>query len=100
MRKWCNEAGLPVCASHRLRQACATRLAEAVASEREIMAWTGNTSPKIVQIYAGKTRRGLLADHGVEKLIKNETSSKHDEPIPKVRQYELANSIKSATYVV
>lgn len=80
MRKWCDEAGLPDCASHGLRKACATRLAEAGASEREIMAWTGHTSPKMVQIYAGKARRGLLADNGFEKLIKNKTGSKLDEP--------------------
>ncbi|WP_074920847.1 site-specific integrase [Sedimentitalea nanhaiensis] len=37
-----------------MRKACATRLAEAGASEREIMAWTGRTSPQMVQVYAGK----------------------------------------------
>ncbi|MEO9781462.1 MAG: tyrosine-type recombinase/integrase, partial [Sedimentitalea sp.] len=45
MRKWCNAAKLPDCTSHGLRNACATRLAKAGASEREIMAWTGHTSP-------------------------------------------------------
>lgn len=42
VRKWCDVAGLPNCTSHGLRKACATRLAEAGASEREIMAWTGH----------------------------------------------------------
>jgi len=80
MRKWCDAAGLPECAAHGLRKACATRLAEAGATEREIMAWTGHTSPTMVQVYAGKARRGLLADHGFEKLIRNEQGSKVDEP--------------------
>lgn len=80
MRKWCNAADLPDCTSHGLRKACATRLAEAGASEREIMAWTGHTSPQMVQIYAGKARRGLMADEGYAKLRKNETGSRIDEP--------------------
>lgn len=80
MRKWCNAANLPDCSSHGLRKACATRLAEAGASEREIMAWTGHTLPQMVQIYAGKARRGLMADQGFAKLLQNETGSKTDEP--------------------
>lgn len=80
MRKWCNAAKLPDCTSHGLRKACATRLAEAGASEREIMAWTGHTSPQMVQIYAGKARRGLMADQGFAKLRQNETGSQIDEP--------------------
>lgn len=80
MRKWCNAANLPGSAAHGLRKACATRLAEAGASEREIMAWTGHTSPQMVQIYAGKARRGLMADQGFAKMRQNETGSKSDEP--------------------
>ncbi|MBK0327349.1 tyrosine-type recombinase/integrase [Rhodobacteraceae bacterium F11138] len=80
MRKWCDAAGLPACSAHGLRKACATRLAEAGASEREIMAWTGHSSPQMVQIYAGKARRGLMADQGFAKLIQNETGSNVDEP--------------------
>lgn len=49
-------------------------------TEREIMAWTGHNSPTMVQVYAGKALRGLLADHGFEKLIKNEKGSELDEP--------------------
>ena len=80
MRKWCDDASLPKCSAHGLRKACATRLAEAGATEREIMAWTGHNSPTMVQVYAGKARRGILADHGFEKLMKNEQGSKLDEP--------------------
>ncbi|WP_410482653.1 tyrosine-type recombinase/integrase [Tritonibacter mobilis] len=80
MRKWCDDAGLPKCSAHGLRKACATRLAEAGATEREILAWIGHNSPTMAQIYAGKARRGILADHGFEKLIKNEQGSNMDEP--------------------
>lgn len=80
MRKWCDAAGIPACTSHGLRKACATRLAEAGASEREIMAWTGHSSPQMVQVYAGKAGRGLMADQGFAKLRQNEKGSKIDEP--------------------
>lgn len=80
MRKWCNAAKLPDCTPHGLRKAFATRLAEAGASEREIMAWTGHISPQMVQVYAGKARRGLMADQGLVKLRQNETGSEIDEP--------------------
>lgn len=86
MRKWCDQAGLGLCTSHGLRKACATRLAEAGASEREIMAWTGHKSPQMVETYAGKARRGLMADSAFEKMTGNKTGSKVDEPKEKVRQ--------------
>ena len=37
MRRWCDQAGLPVCTSHGLRKAMARRLAEGGATTREIM---------------------------------------------------------------
>ena len=80
MRKWCDAAGLPNCTSHGLRKACATRLAEAGASEREIMAWTGHKTTQMVQVYTSKARRDLMADNGFKKLMQNEQGSKVDEP--------------------
>ena len=91
MRIWCDEAGLPACASHGLRKACATRLAEAGASEREIMAWTGHKTSQMVEIYAGKARRGLMADSAFHKLTGNKSGSIPDEPSPKVRQESKKN---------
>ena len=44
MRKWCDEAGLPNCASHGLRKAIARRMAEAGCSPHEIMAVTGHAT--------------------------------------------------------
>lgn len=80
MRKWCDEAGLKNCTAHGLRKTCATRLAEAGASEREIMSWTGHSDPKMVQTYASKAKRPMMADRGYEKLIQNEQGSNLDEP--------------------
>ena len=41
MRQWCNDAGLPECSSHGLRKASATILAEAGATEHQLMAIFG-----------------------------------------------------------
>ena len=56
------------------------KLAEAGATEREIIAWTGHISPTMVRVYAGKARLGLLADDGFERLMQNEQGSEVDEP--------------------
>jgi hypothetical protein len=50
------------------------------------MAWTGHTSPQMVQISAGKARHGLMTDRGFAKLQKNVTGSKLTNPVTKVRQ--------------
>jgi integrase len=42
MREWCNEAGLPECASHGLRKLCLTRLAEAGCTAFEIASISGH----------------------------------------------------------
>ena len=42
-----------------------------------------HASPQIVQVYAEKPRRGIMADQGFAKLRQNETGSKVDEPNPK-----------------
>ncbi|RBO51992.1 hypothetical protein DSD19_16955 [Rhodovulum sp. BSW8] len=69
MRKWCDEAGLEVCASHGLRKACARRLAEAGATPHEIAAVTGHKTLALVQLYTEAAGREGLADAAFEKLI-------------------------------
>jgi len=54
--------------------------ADAGASGREIMAWTGHKTTQMVQVYTRKARRDLMADIGFEKLMQNEQDSKVDEP--------------------
>lgn len=68
MRRWCDAAGLAPCASHRLRKACVTRLAEAGATAPEIMAVTGHRSLAEVQRYIATAGRSGLASAGFTKL--------------------------------
>ncbi len=68
MRQWCNAAGLPPCASHGLRKACATRLAEAGATAPELMAVTGHRSLAEAQRYIAAADRSDLADAAWTKL--------------------------------
>ena len=68
MRKWCDLAALPKrCASHGLRKAAATRLAESGCSEHEIMAWTGHKTSDQVNIYTRKANQKLLSDAAILK---------------------------------
>lgn len=69
MREWCDAVGLPQCASHGLRKACARRLAEAGATPHEIMAITGHKTLAEVQRYTEAALREGLADSAMEKLL-------------------------------
>jgi integrase/recombinase XerD len=59
VREWCDKAGCPDVSAHGLRKAIATNLANAGASEHEIMAVTGHASPSEVARYTrAANRRG------------------------------------------
>ena len=45
-RRWCNEVGLPGCSAHGLRKAGARRLAEAGATEFEVMSFLGHATAR------------------------------------------------------
>ena len=68
MREWCDEAGLPNCASHGLRKAIARRMAEAGCSPHEIMAVTGHATLSEVTRYTKDANRPMLADKALTKL--------------------------------
>lgn len=68
-RKACTEAGVPGSA-HGLRKAGATRAAEAGATEHELMAMYGWTSPKQAAVYTRAANRKRLAIAGAPKLIR------------------------------
>jgi len=68
-RKWCDEAGLPHCASHGLRKAAARRLAEAGASAHEIASITGHESLREVERYTKAASRKKLAESAQAKVI-------------------------------
>ncbi len=55
-RTWCDEAGLPHCSAHGLRKAAATRLAEAGATEQQIMSITGHRTSQEVTRYTRAAR--------------------------------------------
>jgi integrase len=69
-REQCLAAGLPHCSLHGLRKAGATRLADAGATEFEIMAFLGHRTPDEARTYTKKANRKTLADSGMEKLLK------------------------------
>ncbi len=61
MRDWCDEAELPQCSGHGLRKAGATIAAENGATEAQLMAIYGWTSPKQAARYTQKARRKKMA---------------------------------------
>jgi len=68
MRKWCDEAGLPLCSAHGLRKAAAARLAELGCTEEEIKAVTGHRTSKEVSRYTRGARQSVLAERAMGKL--------------------------------
>jgi integrase len=67
-RDQCDLAGLSNLSAHGLRKAGATRLAEAGATNHEIMAWGGWTTLKEVQRYTRAANRKRLALQAAGKL--------------------------------
>lgn len=68
MREWCDEADLPHCSSHGLRKAAATIAAENGASEYQLMAIFGWSSPKQAATYTKAARQRKLAAAGMKHL--------------------------------
>ena len=67
-RRWCNEVGLPGCSAHGLRKAGARRLAEAGATEFEVMSFLGHATAREASRYVAAANRATLADSGMAKL--------------------------------
>ncbi len=67
MRQWCDEAGLPECSSHGLRKASATLLAEAGATEHQLMAIFGWSDSKMAQHYTKTAHSKRVIDAGFER---------------------------------
>ncbi len=68
MRKWCDEAGLAECSSHGLRKAIATLLAEAGATETQLMAIFGWEDPKMARHYTKAANKKKSAAAGLQRL--------------------------------
>ncbi|MEM1102375.1 MAG: tyrosine-type recombinase/integrase, partial [Pseudomonadota bacterium] len=84
MRKACDKAGLPECASHGLRKCAAVRMAEAGATTAELMAVFGWSSASQAELYTKAAERARLADRAATKLANP----------AKVRQLRPANPLK------
>lgn len=67
-RDRCTEAGLPHCSAHGLRKAGARRLAEAGASEFEVMAFLAHRTAKEASRYVAAANRSTLTTSGLAKL--------------------------------
>lgn len=67
-RERCDEAGLPHCSAHGLRKASSQLLAEAGATDREIMAITGHKTSAEVDRYTRAARQRRLAKSAMAKL--------------------------------
>jgi integrase len=69
-RDWLRKAGLPDrLALHGLRKRAAERLAEATATEREIMAVTGHKTSSEVDRYCRNAEKARLAESGMGKVV-------------------------------
>jgi integrase len=68
-RKWCDQADLPQCSMHGLRKATARMMAEAGATDAEIMAVTGHKKPATAAYYRADAARPLMADKGLGRLV-------------------------------
>lgn len=78
----CIDAKIPAgYASHGLRKAGATRLAEHGCTDHEIMAWGGWTTIKEVQRYTKRANRKRLALSGAEKLKSGTPIGKPSEKV-------------------
>ena len=84
-RRWCAEAGLPHCAAHGLRKAGARRLAEAGATEFEVMSFLGHGTAREASRYVAAANRATLADSGMAKLG-SRNANKVVQPFRKVGQ--------------
>ena len=64
----CKEAGLPHCTMHGLRKAGARRLAEAGATEWEVMAFLAHRTAKEASRYTAAANRSILTTSGMARL--------------------------------
>jgi len=79
-RKWCDQAGLPQCSMHGLRKATARMMAEAGATDAEIMAVTGHKKPATAAYYRAEAARPRMADSGLGRLVVQPSTSDDVQP--------------------
>jgi len=77
----CERAGLPQCSAHGLRKAGATIAAENGATEMELMAIFGWSSPQQAAVYTRKANRVRLADRAMHLLIPEQAGDNSGQKI-------------------
>ena len=82
-RRWCAKAGLSGLPVHGLRKAGARRLAEAGATEFEVMSFLGHGTAREASRYVAAANRATLADSGMAKLGAK-TGTKLSQPLREV----------------
>ena len=80
----CIAAGLAHCSSHGLRKAGATRLANAGATEFEIMAFLGHKTTDEARTYTKKANRKTLSDSGLEKVERAKREQVLSNPVKRL----------------
>lgn len=68
MRKWCDDIGLTDCSAHGLRKSSATALAEAGATEKQLMAVFGWKDPKMARLYTETAEKRRMVNDAFEYL--------------------------------
>ncbi len=68
MRKWCDDIGLKDRSAHGLRKSSATALAEAGASEKQLMAVFGWKDPKMARLYTEAAESRSMTDGAFQRL--------------------------------
>ena len=73
--QWGERAGLMGCSTHGLRKARARILAEAGATELEIMSYLAHATPKEAATYTAAANRSAMATSAVAKLLNKEITN-------------------------
>ena len=73
--QWCEQAGLKGCSTHGLRKARARILAEAGATENEIMSFLAHATPKEAATYTAAANRTSLTTNAAAKLANKEAKN-------------------------
>ena len=73
--QWCEHAGLMGCSTHGLRKARARILAEAGATELEIMSYLAHATPKEGATYTAAANRSAMTTSAVAKLLNKEQTN-------------------------
>ena len=90
-KSWCVQAGLPHCTAHGLRKAGATFSAEQGATEHQLMAIYGWSSPKQAALYTKKANETRLANDAMHLL---DPDYKTNESVPPERAVASGGTVR------